>query len=268
MSDRVPTYEPEVDRAGSDAAPLSHHAGGREAAFVPACAGQGTVVAPAPLSTVLSSLAGERRTGLLRIGAGGEVWFHEGRVYLANGPGSPPLFDVLFGADVGSRQHLESICVEADRGGVAVVDRLGDEDPDVLPRLRRLLSEHALAALFELMVPTSAPMTFEADARHVLGWRFAEPTQDLLASVQRRVELWRRIAERVPSTAARFRLRPQLPAPATERVVTADEWSFLALLDGRRTVAGVITETGESAFRVCSLLYRLLLEELIEPVSD
>lgn len=224
-------------------------------------------MAPAPLDVVLADLGAERRTGLLRIGAVGEVWLCQGRLYLANGPGSPPLFDVLFAADVGPRQRLEAICVEADGGGTAVVDRLADGDPEVEPRLRRLLHEHTMAALFELMVPTSAPMTFEVEARHVLGSRYAEPVEDLLGSVQRRVELWRRIAERVPSTGARFRMSSQLPGAATERVVTADEWSFLALLDGRRTVAGVITETGESAFRVCSLLYRLLLEELIEPVA-
>ena len=49
--------------------------------------------------------------------------------------------------------------------------------------------------------------------------------------------------------------------------MTADEWRYLSLLDSHRSVADVITETGESAFRVCTSLYRLLLEGLIEEVS-
>jgi hypothetical protein len=201
-------------------------------------------------------------TGLVRVGDHGELWFDDGRLYLATGRSSPPLFDVLFGAEVGTRDELEAVCRAADAGGEAVVDQLVGVDPSREPRLRRVLDEHVLAALFELLVPAEEAITLEAGARHVVGARFAQPAEHLVDTARRRIELWRRIAERIPSTGVRFRLAPALPV--SERTVTADEWSLLALLDGQRTVAAVVTDSGESAFRVCSVLYRMLLEDLIE----
>jgi hypothetical protein len=100
--------------------------------------------------------------------------------------------------------------------------------------------------------------------RHVLGAGCAEDAAEVVALVGQRIELWRSIAERIPSTSVRFRLSPTAPFP--ERVVTADEWAVLALLDGRRTVADLITATEQGALRVGALLYRMLLEELIQPV--
>lgn len=216
------------------------------------------------VADVIAAMAKRRFTGLVHVGDDGELWFDDGRIYLANGPSSPSLFDVLLSAGVGGPGLLEAVCAEADRGGDAVVDRLsGDEQ--VAIRLRRLLHEHVLAALFELVVPSASRIEYEPGVRHVLGSRFAEPAEDLVATTQQRMELWRRVAERIPSTSIRFRLARSLPG-GTERLITPDEWSFLALLDGRHTVAEVITESGDSAFRVCSALYRMLLEEMIEPV--
>lgn len=216
------------------------------------------------VADVIAAMAARRFTGLVRVGDEGELWFDGGRIYLANGPSSPGLFDVLLSADVGGPEHLVALCADADRGGDAVVDRLGGDQQGTI-RLRRLLHEHVLAALFELVVPSASLVEYEPGVRHVLGTRFAEPAEDLVATTRQRIELWRRIAERIPSTSVRFRPARSLPG-GTDRTVTADEWGLLALLDGRHTVAEVITETGDSAFRVCSALYRMLLEEVIEPV--
>lgn len=221
-------------------------------------------LAAGAMGAILAAADERAVTGLLAIGSTGEVWLDAGRIYLATGPASPSPFEVLLGAGVVGQDELDAMCATADDGGEAVVDQLARTAPESAGRVRRLLHEHNVAALFELMVPSDEPVELRPDRRHAIGSRYGEPAAALSAVAGRRVELWRRIAERIPSTGMCFRMARRPPG-GDDRPITPDEWSFLALLDGRRSVADLITETGESAFRVCSLLYRMLLEQLIEP---
>ena len=190
-----------------------------------------------PLSVLLNDLAQQQRTGRLKIDADAEFWLHDGRTYLAAAASSPELSKVL-----------------ATEG----------ETPESQTRQKRLLHEYNLNSLFELLVPSQATYRFEPDAVHPIGHRHSEDTAEMLQKAADRIEIWRRIAARIPSTAAVFTLRPALPPEVDERVVAAEEWRFLARLNGTNTVADIINQTGESPFRVCSSLYRLLLEDLIE----
>lgn len=216
-----------------------------------------------PLASLLRSLESRKRTGALTIDGGSEIWFSDGRVYLAATAGGSPLSAVLYGADVGSLVDIEELFAQGD-AEAAVLDQVLRARPDTEPLIRRLLHEYNLNSLFELMVPSELDFSFESDRRHRLGDRLASDTSTLMAQAEHRVEIWRRIASRIPSTTARFRLASSLPDCKFERLVTADEWQYLALLNGQNTVADLITQTGESAFRVCSTLYRLLLEQLVE----
>lgn len=218
-----------------------------------------------PLPALIRSLETRRRTGTLTVDGGSEIWFSEGRVYLATTAGGSPLSAVLYGADVGSLTEIEAMFAMPDTE-TTVLARILDRHPESEPLIRRLLHEYNLNSLFELLVPAEAAFTFEADRHHRLGDQLAGDTGTLLAQAEHRLDIWRRIASRIPSTSASFRLAPTLPDANFERLISADEWRYLAKLNGRNTVADVITLTGESAFRVCSTLYRLLLEQLIEEV--
>ncbi len=211
----------------------------------------------------MRSLEARKRTGALTVAGGSEVWFADGRVYLATSGGRAALSAVLFGADIGSLSEIEALFAMPE-DAPSVLDQVLTTKPDCEPVVRRLLHEYNLNSLFELLVPSSAAFTFEVDRQHRLGTRLATETSTLLAQAEHRVDIWRRIASRITSTNAAFRLTPALPDSNFERLVSADEWQYLACLNGRNTVADVITSTGDSAFRVCSTLYRLLLEGLIE----
>ncbi len=213
----------------------------------------------------MRSLEGRHRTGALTLGDGSEIWFSEGRVYLASTAHGSPLSAVLYGAEVGTLTEIEALFAMPDTEASAL-DQILSHKPENEPLLRRLLHEYNLNSLFELLVPTEAAFTFEADRCHRLGDRLASDTSTLLAQAEHRVEIWRRIASRIPSTSAVFKLAPTLPDSNFERLVSASEWQYLACLDGKNTVADVITITGESAFRVCSTLYRLLLEHLVQEI--
>lgn len=219
-----------------------------------------------PLGTLLQMLANKNRTGVLVLDDGSEVWLSNGRIYLATTARGAAVDAVLFGADAGELDDIDAMFRE--RGAAAdtergVIDRIIDNRPHLEPMLRRLLHEYTLNALFELMVPSTAEFRFDPHRRHPLGDRFVYETGVLVAQAEQRLDIWRRIAARIPSTAAVYQLAHHLPDNRSERLVTADEWRLLSLIDGRRSAADIIVETGESAFRVCSTLYRLLIEQLI-----
>ncbi len=216
------------------------------------------------LSELLLQLAESRSTGALRISNGGAVWMSEGRIYLAQSAQGPRIADVLFGANVGSLSEIHAALNGA--GTTTALDSLLAQHPDRAQVIERLIHESNLTAMFELLVPSQDQYTFDDGATHRLGATFAEPAAALLDQAQRRLEIWKQIAQRIPNTSVRFGLNPDLPGD--EQVITNDEWRYLSMLDGNNTVADVIAETGDSAFRVCSGLYRLLLEDLIHEIVD
>ncbi len=214
-----------------------------------------------PLTAVLGALAENRATGVLRIDGGSEVWLSDGAVYLAATESSVAVSDVLFGSGAVSEAEVAEL-LSAENASAAQF--LVEAHPEAAPTLDRLLHEFNLTSLFELIVPSTRSFSFEPGTTHPVGPRFAEPVSELVAQAERRLQIWTKIAARIPNTSLVFKLSGVLPSQEEERVVTADEWRYLAILDGETTVAGVIGQTGESAFRVCSSLYRLLLEGLIE----
>ncbi len=213
-----------------------------------------------PLGRLLEQLAAELLTGVLRVSNGSQIWFENGAIYLAANEASPPLESVLYGNGAVPETQIRRMLDEQTNVGASLVAA----DPGAEAMLSRLLHEYNLTALFELVVPSEHTFEVEHGPIHNVGSHFAEPVADLVAQAERRLEIWKQIATRIPSVDVIFKLSSGLPDESDERVVTSDEWRYLSMLDGHTSVAAVITQTGESAFRVCSSLYRLLLEGLLE----
>ncbi|MEM9611822.1 MAG: hypothetical protein AAGA59_02690 [Actinomycetota bacterium] len=224
-----------------------------------------------PLVDTVATLAARGADGVLRLGPRGAIWFAQGHIVLAEGPSSPDLAKVLVDADLGEERQLRALIDGRRRddalGAGEPLEQLLDQRPDVHHLVDRLLHEYKLTALFEMLVPGDIQAEFAEGVVHPLGPRFGEHAVELLDKATRRMELWRRIAARIPSTTAVFSWAPDLPQRMESRLVTNDEWRYLAQLNGRQSVAEVINATGDSAFRVCSALYRLVLEGLIEECS-
>ncbi len=227
----------------------------------------GTEPSAGPVYEAVVRLAERHATGVLRLGRREEIWLADGLVTLAVGPSSPDLAQVLVGAGLGTELELRDLIngrrLDDAEPPPTGLDAVLDARPHSHDRVLRLLHEYKLSSLFELLVRPEIDAEFVDGATHPLGDRFGEHALDLLDKAWARIDLWRRIAARIPSTAACFRISPELPADCEDRALTADEWRYLALLDGSHSVADVIHHTGDSAFRVCSALYRLLLEGLI-----
>lgn len=214
-----------------------------------------------PLDALLHTLESSRRTGVLRIEGGSDVWFSDGRTYLVTSPSGAPIASVLYGAGAGGADDLHTMLQPGV--GHSALHHILARKPGIEERLRVLLHEYMLNGLFELLVPSHRRFTFDPGRYHPLGDELAENTSALLEQARQRLDVWRRIAGRIPSTSARFAMVIELPDGARERRVSADDWRYLALANGTRTVADLIEDLGETPFRVCSVLYRLLLEGLI-----
>ncbi len=214
-----------------------------------------------PLDALLQALAAGRRTGVLHVEGGSDVWFSDGWIYLVTAPSGPPVASVLYGAGAGPAQELSALLQPG--GGHSALRTILGRKPEIEKTLRILLHEYMLNGLFELLVPSQLRFTFDPGQKHPLGDELAEDTVAVLEHAQRRLEIWRRIAGRIPSTSARFTIAAELPNGAGDRRISADDWRYLAMANGTRTVADLIEDLGESPFRVCSVLYRLLLEGLI-----
>lgn len=214
-----------------------------------------------PLDILLRTLEVGRRTGVLQIEDGSNIWFSEGRIYLVTSPSGAPIATVLYGAGVGTADELRARLQPGN--GQSALRHILNRQPEVEEALRILLHEHTLNGLFELLMPSQLRFKFEPGHHHPLGEELAEDTSALLEQARQRLDVWRRIARRIPSTSARFAMVSELPKGERARRVSADDWRFLALIDGTRTVADLIEHVGDTPFRVCSGLYRLLLEGLI-----
>ncbi len=217
-------------------------------------------LAELPLGRLLERLAAERLTGVVRVSNGSHIWFDDGAVYLAENEASARLESVLYGNGATPEKQIRQMLDEQTNVAASLVGA----DPDAEAMLSRLVHEFNLTVLFELVVPSEHTFEVEHGPVHAVGPHFAEPVDDLVVQAERRLEIWKQIATRIPSVDVVFKLSSSLPDETDERVVTSDEWRYLSLLDGHTSVASVITQTGESAFRVCSSLYRLLLEGLLE----
>ncbi len=214
------------------------------------------------LTDLLTMFSKEKRTGLLVIGDASEVWLDAGLIYLVKTSQSPPLTSALFSADAASLDELEEMFTSTEDAGT-VTQQLVNSKPEVRSIIQRVLTEYNMSGLFELLVPSSNAFRFEPNRQHKLGSLFAVPSEELTAKAQKRLSVWKEIAAAVPSTEAIFSLTTTLPDGKLERIISSDEWQYLSRIDGRRTVASIVHETGQSAFRVCSTLYRLKLEGII-----
>jgi outer membrane biosynthesis protein TonB len=87
---------------------------------------------------------------------------------------------------------------------------------------------------------------------------------DVVTEARRRLEAWAGVATTIPSPASVLCVRTTLDA---DPELTRDEWSLLALVDGSRSVAEIVTVAGRGEFAVVSALAQLVERGLLR-ISD
>lgn len=120
---------------------------------------------------------------------------------------------------------------------------------------------HGEEAVYELAIWQEGDFVFkpgvEADAHTV-----KKSNTNLLMEAARRVDEWKVLSKRVPST----RLVPVFAAHGAPTSVsfTPNEWTVICKIDERRTIDDLASVLGLSAFEVSKLLYGLITAGLVE----
>lgn len=111
--------------------------------------------------------------------------------------------------------------------------------------------EQASDAVFELLRWPDGEFAFVMDEGDPDDVGAALAVEDVVAEGTRRMAAWSELADTVPSLDAVVAV---LPSPDEDPVVSRDEWSLLALVNGARTVGDLVALAGTGEFVVVSAL--------------
>jgi hypothetical protein len=220
-----------------------------------------------PLPTLLPLVEATARSGVIELqgpGGAGLIVLDGGGITLALSDAGPTLPQVIVGSGIATAEEWERAHVVSLRGA-SLADALVEGGADEA-RLEAVLREQTIGALFEFLVPVGIDFAFLPGSTHPLGTRFCFDADELLAEAQERVDVWKVIAERIPSVTMVMRLTRDLAAPSI--TIDAADWTVLARVDGRATIAELIQDLGMSSFAVCGVLHRLLLAGAVEAVPS
>ena len=221
------------------------------------------------LPDIFALLSMTKKTGglhLRRSHAHGVVWFTTGSL---TGGASDVTRQSLARRVVGSTQ------VEPDALGRAVEQATSDQSLGVVRALQQagvidegvlhdLVGEHVVDTVFDLLRWPEGDFAFVVDEPNPDDVGVSRQVDDVVTEARRRLEVWKGVAEAIPSPAA------VLSVPAvlgSDPQLNRDEWALLALVDGRRTVAQIVGLAGRGEFAVVSALAELVGRGLLR-VND
>lgn len=218
------------------------------------------------LPDIFQLLSFTKKSGGLHLandGADGVVFFAGGQITGASADSSrQPLARRLVGSGTVDDEALAAAVHAAVAGeGVGVVRALfeqGAVDADVL---RRAATDQAVDAVFDLVRWHSGDFAFVVEESNPDDVGVTLPVETVLADAEGRRATWETVSQVVTSPHAVLTMPVVLP---TEPQVSRGEWSLLALVDGRRTVAELVDLTGSGQYAVVSTLAALVQRGLLE----
>ena len=221
------------------------------------------------LPDIFALLSMTKKTGglhLRRSHAHGVVWFTTGSL---TGGASDVARQSL------ARRVVGSADVDADSLARAVEQAKGDESLGVVRALQQggavdagvlheLVGEHVVDTVFDLLRWPDGDFAFVVDEPNPDDVGVSRQVDDVVTEARRRLEVWKGVAEAIPSPAAVLSVPAVL---ATDPSLSREEWALLALVDGRRTVAQIVGLAGRGEFAVVSALADLVGRGLLR-VND
>jgi hypothetical protein len=191
----------------------------------------------------------------------GVVWFRDGSVVGASADVSRmALARRLVGVgavdDASLAAALDSL--RAHGGGlVAHLLAAGSVDPELAAEAA---GEQAVDAVCELMRWHEGDFAFALGVADPDDAGVAIPADETLRLADEREAGWADVATLIPSPEVVLTLPV---SPATDPVLSRDEWSLVALIDGRRTLNDLVLITGAGQFRVAAVLAGLVRRGLV-----
>lgn len=221
------------------------------------------------LPDIFALLSMTKKTGglhLRRSGAHGVVWFTTGAL---TGGASDVSRQTFARRVVGSGLVVDDALAAAiDRSasdeGLGVVRALQQDAAIDEGALHDIGAEHVIDTVFDLLRWPDGDFAFVVDEPNPDDVGVSRQVDDVVAEARRRLDQWGKVATTLPSPQSVLSISTN---PAAEPVLSRDEWSLLALVDGRRTVAAIVGLAGRGEFSVASSLADLVERGLLRTVE-
>jgi hypothetical protein len=222
------------------------------------------------LPDIFQLLSLTKKTGGLHLahdGSDGVVFFAAGQITGASADGSrQPLARRLVGSGVVGDEALSAAVAAATEGeNLGVVRALLEQGAVDADLLRQAATDQAVDAVFDLLRWPGGDFAFVVDEPNPDDVGIALVAESVLTDAIGRTSTWETVSSVVPSPVAVLAMPVVLP---TDPTVSRGEWSLLALVDGRRTVADLVDLTGSGQYAVVSTLAGLVERGLLEVRPD
>jgi hypothetical protein len=196
-------------------------------------------------------------------GSDGVVFFTGGQVTGASADSSrQPLARRLVGSGTVSDEALVAAVAAVTGGdGIGIVRALLDQGVVEANLLHQAATDQAVDAVFDLLRWGEGDFAFVVDEPNPDDVGVALAVEAVLADTEARRTTWESVSQVVPSPRAVLSMPVVL---ATDPLVSREEWSLLALVDGRRSVAELVDLTGSGQYAVVSTLAALVQRGLLE----
>ena len=229
------------------------------------------------LTDMFRLLASGAKTGTLHVdGTQGEgvVCFRDGQALYASARGVvEPAGKRLVRAAIISEKQLRQAqglmkIQKKDKATRRLGQILVDEGYVESAVLEEYIREQISDALFDLMRWEEGSLRFES------GEVFGQADLGLTVTIDsvledsvRRLELWNRIKDKIPSMETRFAMSPNPGQKPADIHLKPREWMLLCYMHGSRSVRELVELTGYNEFETAKVLYGMYAGGLVEKVG-
>jgi hypothetical protein len=218
------------------------------------------------LPDIFSLLSMTKKTGglhLRRPDAHGAVWLADGQLT----GGASDLNRASLGRRIAGSGTVDdealtkAVARVAEDPSVGVARALRDAEDVEDDELRTLVAEHIIDTVFDLLRWEDGDFAFVQDEPNADDVGVTRPVDDIVTEARARLESWTSVETHIPTPDTVLAVSI---TPDNEPTVSRDDWALLALVDGRRTVAGIVELCGRGEYSVVVALAELVGRGLLE----
>jgi hypothetical protein len=223
-------------------------------------------------------LASGRKTGTLyleRPDAQGKVCFKKGRVFFASSNWHRESLGrrIVKVGVISEKQLRQALGLQKIQKKEKADRRLGqilvDEGYLDAKVLENFIQDQINDTLFDLFRWEDGQLRFEADEPcedEDIG--ISVSVENIIMESSRRLELWGRIKQKIPSLETEFVMASAPGDKSMEIHLKPKEWMLLCYLHGGRSVSDLVQMTGYNDFETARILYGMYSAGLIEKIGD
>ena len=203
---------------------------------------------------------------LRRAATHGCVYFRDGAVTSATSDDCrQALARRLVGSSAVSEEALSAAVDRAADEGVGIGRALADASAIDTDLLRAMVAEQAVDAVFDFLRWADGDFSFSIDEPSPDDIGVQLGVEELVNDAKSRLEPWEHACQVIPSPDTVL----LVPVSVNEDPqLSKGEWALLALVDGRRTVADLVSLAGRGDFAVVSALAAMVERGLLAVRSD